>query len=613
MNSKRNTIRQDVLLCFCAAAGEKLHILEDLMGRLLSKAGFYVFTARRSGARGNAVRIRVSSTPVKAFVDRIDYLFLLSGGLRPDIMNHITSRTKVVGDVGTITRDSPKLREREAAIVELPIAARVKELDCAAREAEVLAGVTAALFGLTAESADALFERRFKEPEASALKIAFRLGHALGIEMDEGVLVARYLRADKKEILMDADTAISLGTVAGGCNFVAAPSSGTLFDFCSSRAEAFGTVAVRAEDRAGALNMCLGAAYTGARALYVLSGGSISEALESANLSETPLVIHTASRRAPNANMADVTDETADAEQTLNLALYSGRGEFPCAVYAPACLESAFALGARAFATAEKFRTPVVLMTDAHLSDIAYDIEPPCLNPESLPPRDVRGHDSGLSDHEGKKGEREGEEDQNVLKGLALKIRAVDKRVQKFAMLREDALPPTLFGDPLYQTLIVSWGSLQEPLLEALRVAETELRFETLGLALLSCEQLYPLSSQMEIFLKQARRLIFVENNATGQFARLVQAETGCVPTDLVLKYGEEPFSVEELVERLQNLLAPKEKEDDLPLSPAMPVVAVELVPARPVVPELLVVPSILGKTAGLGGAAGETNGGGTQ
>jgi hypothetical protein len=71
-----------------------------------------------------------------------------------------------------------------------------------------------------------------------------------------------------------------------------------------------------------------------------------------------------------------------------------------------------------------------------------------------------------------------------------------------------------------------------------------------------------------------------------------VHTETGCVPTDIVLKYGKEPFSVKELTERLQNLLAPeeavspkteqKDPEKKEPDSLALPVVEFPVVPAVP-------------------------------
>ena len=596
MNATRSATRTDVSLCFCAAAGQGLQTAEDLIGRLLSKAGFYVFTTREymSRVRGgnNSTRVRVSSTPVRAFVDRIDYLFLLAGGLRPNVMDHITSDTKIIGDIAVVTRDTPKFLERNAAILELPIAAKAKELGGSVYEATILAGVTAGLFGLEAESADFMLEARFKDQETAARnKTAFRLGHSLGMEMDAGTLVAKYPGVDKKEILMDGNTSVSLGAAAGGCNFVTAypMSPGTaLFSFFSRNAERFGAIVEQTEDEISAVNMCIGASYAGARALCTTSGGGfalMTEGLSLAGIAETPLVVHLAQRPGPATGMATRTEQ-AD----LNLALYAGHGEFPRAIFAPSTVESAFALGAQAFATAAKFQTPVILLTDQYLLDSAYDIVPPRPEAASFPerpvatteeyrryvfppgdeettsPRGVPGYGTGLVGLDS----HEHTEEAHISEDFEVRTRMMDKRMKKLEAMRQEALPPRLFGDPLYQTLIVCWGSLQESLLEALRVGRSESLFDSRGLALLCCEQVYPLSGQMKMMLKQARRLIFVENNATGQFARLVHVETGYAPTHTVLKYSGQAFSVEELTERLREILGPKE-EDKTQAVPAPP------------------------------------------
>ena len=56
----------------------------------------------------------------------------------------------------------------------------------------------------------------------------------------------------------------------------------------------------------------------------------------------------------------------------------------------------------------------------------------------------------------------------------------------------------------------------------------------------------------VEDYLRQAERIIVVENNATGQFARLLRAETGCAIAAQWLKYNGLPFSVEEIVALLR-------------------------------------------------------------
>ncbi|MEI6876482.1 MAG: hypothetical protein WCL50_15285, partial [Spirochaetota bacterium] len=65
-----------------------------------------------------------------------------------------------------------------------------------------------------------------------------------------------------------------------------------------------------------------------------------------------------------------------------------------------------------------------------------------------------------------------------------------------------------------------------------------------------------PLHPDIATTLGKAPLVIAVENNATGQFARLVQAETGVRVHMSILKYDGSPFSVEELAKRLRVAIA---------------------------------------------------------
>jgi 2-oxoglutarate ferredoxin oxidoreductase subunit alpha len=65
---------------------------------------------------------------------------------------------------------------------------------------------------------------------------------------------------------------------------------------------------------------------------------------------------------------------------------------------------------------------------------------------------------------------------------------------------------------------------------------------------MLHVSQVHPLHAEVGARLARSRRVLVVENNATGQFARLVRAETGRAGIECALKYDGMPFSVEELV-----------------------------------------------------------------
>jgi 2-oxoglutarate ferredoxin oxidoreductase subunit alpha len=65
----------------------------------------------------------------------------------------------------------------------------------------------------------------------------------------------------------------------------------------------------------------------------------------------------------------------------------------------------------------------------------------------------------------------------------------------------------------------------------------------------------YPLPREMMGYLINAQKIITIENNASGQFANLIKRETGFDIKYRVLKYDGRPFSVEEVMTRLKDIL----------------------------------------------------------
>jgi 2-oxoglutarate ferredoxin oxidoreductase subunit alpha len=106
-----------------------------------------------------------------------------------------------------------------------------------------------------------------------------------------------------------------------------------------------------------------------------------------------------------------------------------------------------------------------------------------------------------------------------------------------------------LCGNKDYEYLFVSWGSTSQILKEAIEELNNE------KIAMLHFPQVYPLARKVEDYLKKAKKVIFVEQNATGQFADLVRMEFGIDTSNRILKYDGFPFSVEELKEKIGEAL----------------------------------------------------------
>jgi len=318
----------------------------------------------------------------------------------------------------------------------------------------------------------------------------------------------------------------------------------------------------QAEDEISAVNMGIGAGYAGARALVSTSGGGfdlMGEGLSLAGIMELPLVIHIAQRPGPGTGLPTRTEQG-----DLEIARYSGHGEYPRAILAPGSPEEAYDCARHAFTMADASQSPVLLLTDQYLLDSLYDIEtlplphePPkseivateasyeryAASATGLSPRGVPGLGQGFVCVDSDEHDAQG----RITEDFDTRVAMVDKRMAKGRLLQTSlALPPCLYGPQLYHTLLISWGSTGPTIEEALK------QLALPEVALLHCTQVYPLPQEMAAYMERAKRIIVVENNATGQFARLLRAETGCTIDDQWLKYNGLAFSVEEIIASLR-------------------------------------------------------------
>ena len=143
-------------------------------------------------------------------------------------------------------------------------------------------------------------------------------------------------------------------------------------NFLAKHSADFDILVEQAEDEIAAINAGLGAAYAGARAMVTTSGGGfalMSEGISLSGMIETPIVIHIAQRPGPATGLPTRTEQG-----DLELALYSGHGDFPRIILAPGKLKDAFYITQEAFNLAEKFQVPVIILTDQFFVDLYYNI-----------------------------------------------------------------------------------------------------------------------------------------------------------------------------------------------------------------------------------------------
>jgi len=257
---------------------------------------------------------------------------------------------------------------------------------------------------------------------------------------------------------------------------------------------------------------------------------------------------------------------TRTEQGDLELALYSGHGDFPRMIYAPGGIQDLFYLTQRAFNLADKYQIPVFILTDEYLMDSYYNTAEfdlgkakikKYINKTKKNYQRYQFTKNGISDR-GIPGWGEGlvlvdsdEHDEygRITEDLNLRRKMVDKRLKKFKEIKKDEIFPKLVGNQEYEILIVGWGSTYHIIKEALE------SFKEHKVSFLHFTQVYPLPSETEDYLKKAKKVIVVENNATSQFSKLLKLYTGIEVEHKILKYNGLPFFVDELIGKLKKVI----------------------------------------------------------
>jgi 2-oxoglutarate ferredoxin oxidoreductase subunit alpha len=167
------------------------------------------------------------------------------------------------------------------------------------------------------------------------------------------------------KFFLDGDTAIAEGAICAGCRFFGGypitPAT-EVAERMAARLPQVGGVFIQMEDELASMNSVVGAAWGGARAMTATSGPGFSLMLENIGLAimtETPCVVVNVQRGGPSTGLPTLTSQ-ADMMQ----ARWGSHGHYEIIALAPGSPQEAFDLTIHAFNLAEKYRTPVFVMSD---------------------------------------------------------------------------------------------------------------------------------------------------------------------------------------------------------------------------------------------------------
>lgn len=565
----------DYTIVIAGEAGQGLQTTGAALVRIFCRLGYHVFSHQdyMSRIRGghNFYQIRVSEKPVTASRQGIHILVALD---RESIDIH---RRELHGS-GVILHDPGDRDEQPEGDIFAPTPfSRLAEEEGgkAIMANSVAVGAVLGLFDLQTGAAETVIRESLESKSDEVIAGNLRALNAGHRHVRENTGIRGRFATDppggEKLLLVNGTQAIGFGAVTAGCRFYTAypmtPSTGIMV-YLAGKAAEHGIVVEQAEDEISAINMALGASYAGVRAMTGTSGGGfalMTEGLSLAGMTETPIVICEMQRPGPATGLPTRTEQG-----DLLFVLHAGHGEFPRVVLAPGTPEQAFRAVNKAFDLAEKYHIPAFILGDQYLADCEWT-GPPFDFTALTPYRDYRLRERelrelsdyrryaftgdgisplavpGESRHLVVVDSDEHDENGHIIEDGSTRKDMVEKRLhRKIEPLRREIAPPVLYGREKPEIVLVGYGSTYGVLKETVDVLR-----DAHSIAMLHFSEVwpFPLTDGFDYLraLAGARHTLCVELNATGQFARLLHAESGFVCSGRINRYDGRPFTTDEL------------------------------------------------------------------
>lgn len=466
----------------------------------------------------------------------------------------------------------------------------------------IYVGVAGQLLSIERESIDEAINKQFKskskavELNRKAIDVGFEYAKEHFTKSDP--LRVERMDRTRGKILVDGNTAAALGAMFGGVTvatwYPITPSSSVceqLLHYLSKyridekTGKALFAV-VQAEDELAAIGMAIGAGWAGARVMTATSGPGISLMAEFVGLgyfAEVPTVIWDVQRAGPSTGLP-----TRTSQGDILCTYFLSHGDTKHIILIPASVEECFDFGAEAFNLAERFQTPVFVLSDLDLgmniwmSDpFSYPQKPldrgKVLSAEDLdrigkfsryldvdgdgiPYRTLPGTDhplaayftrgSGHNEH-AEYSER-GQDYQNNM----------DRLVKKLETARKHVPAPEVTGDEDSDVGIIAFGSSHWAVLESRDQLEAEGSIKTRYLRL----RALPFTEHLKSFIRSCRRVYVVEQNRDAQMTQLIRLELSKEPAELakilsVLYYTGNPLDARTVTD---TILAAEKDENTL-------------------------------------------------
>src|SRR5512136_2258503 len=185
---------------------------------------------------------------------------------------------------------------------------------------------------------------------------------------------------------MQGNEAIGWGALAAGCRFYAGypitPST-EVAEILSRELPKVGGKFIQMEDEIASMAAIIGASVGGLKSMTATSGPGFSlmqENIGYAAMTEIPCVVVVVQRLGPSTGQP-----TAASQGDVMQARWGTHGDHPIIALSPTSVRNAFDITVKAFDFSEKYRTPVIVLTDEVIGHMRERVELPDFNTIQLP------------------------------------------------------------------------------------------------------------------------------------------------------------------------------------------------------------------------------------
>ncbi len=572
----------DMTIMAAGQGGDGSLTIVALMSRALLDRGYHIYRTSNIASRikgGHAAALmRASIEPRSNLGDYIDLLIAFDIEAVEKAADRLADDAVIIFDSSRGAIPAERFPD-ETLLIPVPFSRlAVRDLRRDLFKNSLGFGLAGRIMGLLDDEVEQRLRNQFKklssaqfEPNLLALREGQVFADSAGIAPGNSIYSLPAITKEESRMFIMGNDATAMGFLAAGGRFFAGypitPET-DIMNFLGRHSAPLGGLVMQAEDELAAINLSIGAALTGVRAMTASSGPGIAlmqESIGHCGSAEIPMVIVDCQRSGPSTGMP-----TKPEQSDINMLTRGGNGDFPHIVLAPGTVKECFEIGAFATNLAQRAQCPVIIALDAichdsctseqfDLSAIEVDqgkrltheevaeleeYKRYLVTDDGISPWAVPGTPGGMNLVTGNERDEWG----RVSTEAANRVVMMDKRSRKIETVRPLLPVGVEAGDENATIGIVATGILDGVITEAIE----RLALQGRSYRLHRPRTLWPVLDDTIEFINSHEKVFVVEQNEGAQLASLLRGEGANADRIVsILKYDGLQFTVRELIDAL--------------------------------------------------------------